>query len=285
MHRHRRRLGSGGALLARVIEAYPEAKRAGAGAAHDRGGRAAHRPRTLPRRTGWKCWPTCTSCTGTWRPATGRRPGRADHAIELTGKRRPSCTSRSSITSSRTSTSAIAWSATGPGGRWTSRTPHRKRSRWRSRRRSAQVDYRGGDRGRAPRSGADRGDAVTNARPGVRQSGRCRRLSSGRDGGGDRRVRAPSGRRWPGGWHARGAGWPPWSTSSSPGTGVRARAARRGCCAARTATTSNTPASRAARGSCGVSSRTNRARTCSSPAACCGSPIGRMAGKPSRSGR
>ena len=63
--------GVGGDLLRRVIAAFPEAKRAGAGPADDRRRRAADRSGGRSRVTrGSRCAPTSTSSTGTWPPAT-----------------------------------------------------------------------------------------------------------------------------------------------------------------------------------------------------------------------
>ena len=65
--------GVGEHLLRRVIDAFPEAKRARAGPADDRRRRAAHRSRRRCRSaTGSRSAPTSTTSTATWRPATSR---------------------------------------------------------------------------------------------------------------------------------------------------------------------------------------------------------------------
>ena len=63
--------GVGKDLLRRVIAAFPAAKRARAGTADGRGDRAADRPGVgCPQPTASRCAATCTTCTGTWPPAT-----------------------------------------------------------------------------------------------------------------------------------------------------------------------------------------------------------------------
>ena len=63
--------GVGTDLLRRVIAAFPAAKRLVPGLRMIVVDRAAHRPgvAALPP-TASRCAATCTTCTGTWRPAT-----------------------------------------------------------------------------------------------------------------------------------------------------------------------------------------------------------------------
>ena len=116
--------GVGAHLLRRVIEAYPQAKRAVPGLRMV----AVAGPRIDPRGCrpcpASRCTRTSTTCTAIWPPATwpSSRAGspRPWSSSPATGR---SSTSRSATTSSRPSTSPTGSPATAPGGAWTTRPP------------------------------------------------------------------------------------------------------------------------------------------------------------------
>ena len=69
LRRHGRRVGVGGHLLRRVIDAYPEARRQVPGLRMVVAGPRID-PASSPPTTGWRSTPTSTTCTSTWPPAT-----------------------------------------------------------------------------------------------------------------------------------------------------------------------------------------------------------------------
>ena len=131
--------GVGGHLLRRVIAAFPRARQLVPDLRMIVVAGPADRPRqpARPRRPG----DPAVRARAVPAPRGVRprdRAGRADHGDGTDGQpARRSCTSRSGITSSRTSTSGTGWSGTGPAGAWTSRPRSQPTSRPRSRARSA----------------------------------------------------------------------------------------------------------------------------------------------------